>query len=203
MSSRLEEMPDSWVALRATEAFQFLARQPVQSGLWLAARRPLFVAFILACDISLIAVDPFNPRLVASATMYWAFVPLIEALALTAVCFSSHARVPMPKLIDLYFTGPAPWLLWFSALSIAWSLQRPQNATTFLFTHIGVLVAGSAAAALWSCCIDFCFFRVVLGRSHLVAAVSLLMQRLISWTLIVVAFSWASLSVELAARLRS
>jgi len=65
----MEQLPDTWVAVSAPAAFQVLARQPLQSGLWLAVRRPLFVAFILACDISLIAADPFNPRLVAGLTV--------------------------------------------------------------------------------------------------------------------------------------
>jgi hypothetical protein len=197
----MEQLPDSWVAISATQAFQFLTRQPVQSGLWLAVRRPLFVAFVLACDITLIAADPFNPRLVASATIYWAFVPLSEALALILVCWNAAERVPIPRLLDLYFTGHAPWLLWFTILSVAWSLQAPHNATTFMFIYIGVLVAGSAVAAVWSFCIDLCFFRVVMRRSQSRAALSLVIQRLISWILILVTFSWASLSAELASRL--
>jgi hypothetical protein len=201
VSSRIEELPDAWVAIGASRAFESLVRQPVRSGLMLAVRRPLLVAFILACDISLIAADPFNPRLIASATIYWAYVPLSEAVGLLAVCCNSRGSVPLSRFIDLYFTGHAPWLLWFTAVSVAWSMQAPTEATSFMFIHGGALLAGSAAAAVWSALIDQRFFRVVLGRPPLRAVLLLLIQRLISWSLILAAFSWATLLTELSVRL--
>jgi hypothetical protein len=199
----MEQLPDGWVAVNAPAAFQFLTRQPAHTGCWVAVRRPLFVAFILACDISLVAADPFNPRLVASAAMYWAFVPFSETLALALVCWNARGKAPMSTSIDLFFAGHAPWLLWFTAISIAWSFQAPHNATAFMFTHIAALVGGSAVVSIWSGCIDFHFFRVVMGRSRTGAMLTLLIQRAVSWLVILFIFSWASLSAELTQRLAS
>jgi hypothetical protein len=197
MSSRLTELPDSWVAINPTNAYGFLSQQPFQSGLWLAVRRPLFIAFVLACDISLIAGDPFNARLVAAATVYWSFVPLAEALALVVVCWGARRRLSLSKAADLFFSGHAPWLLWFTVISVIWGLQSPQGASAFVGTHEVALLAGTAVTVIWCGYIDFCFFSAVLGWPRMRAAFALLIQRLISWALILVTFSWASLSAGL------
>ncbi len=200
MSSRFENLPDSWAAISATRAYWSLTQQPFQSGLWLAIRRPLFVAFVLACSVTLIAAEPFNPGLLASTTAYWTFVPLAEALALIVVCWSSHRSVSLSRSIDLFFTGHAPWLLWFAAVSIIWSFQSPHRASSFTYTHLVPLLAGSAAVIVWSCYIDFCFFRIVLARTRTRSILDLAFQRLISWALILVTFAWASLWSGIAQR---
>jgi hypothetical protein len=44
---------DAWVMSRPSRAFQYIASQPAGGGVWLAARRPLFVASVLGCVVSL------------------------------------------------------------------------------------------------------------------------------------------------------
>jgi hypothetical protein len=197
VSLRLTDLPDSWVAFNPTSAYRFLSQQPFQSGLRLAVRRPLFIAFVLACDISLIAADPFNARLVASATVYWGFVPLAEALALIAVCWGARRRLSLSKAADLFFSGHAPWLVWFTVISAVWGLQSPRSASAFVDSHGVAMLAGSAVAVIWCGYIDFCFFRIALGWPRTRSAFGLVIQRLISWVLILAAFSWASLSAGL------
>lgn len=197
MTSRLTEVPDSWVAINPTGAFRYLSQQPYQQGPWLAVRRPLFIAFVLACNISLIAGDPFNARLVASAMAYWTFVPLAEAAALVVVCWGARRRLSLSKLTDLFFTGHAPWLLWFTVLSIIWGLQSPQSASAFVGVHEVALLAGTAVVVIWCGYIDFCFFSAVLAWPRTRVAFALLIQRMISWFLLLLVFSWASLSAGL------
>jgi hypothetical protein len=195
------EIPDSWVAVQPLRAFRSLGRQPLQRGTWLGLRRPLFAAFVLGCCVTLIAAEPFDPRLVASNLFAWAFVPCCETAALGAVVWSMRKRIALSQAIDLYFTGHAPWLLWFTALSVDWSLQGPHRAGSFMFSHFLPLAAGTLGVMAWSCYVDFCCLHAALGRTRRQALRDLIVQRLISWSLITIIFGWASLPADIAGRL--
>lgn len=166
----------------------------------MAVRRPIFVAFALACGVTLMASEPFDPRLVASNMLGWAFVPLCEALTFAAVVWNTRKRIAVSRALDLYFTGHAPWLLWFTALSFAWSLQRPHRAPNFMFSYFPLLAAGTLLVMAWSCYVDFCCLRFALGRSPLRALRDLAVQRLTSWSLILIIFGWGSPWAGLAGR---
>ncbi len=158
----------------------------------MAVRRPIFVAFSLACGVTLMAAEPFDPRLVASSMIGWAFVPVCEALTLVAVVWHTRKRIAISRAIDLYFTGHAPWLLWFIALSLDWSLQPAHFAPSFMFYRFRFLAAGTLLAMAWSCYIDYCCLRVALARTPLRALRDLALQRATSWTLIIFIFGWGS-----------
>ncbi len=185
-------MPDARVAFQPRRAFQLLARQPLQQGAWLALRRPLFVAFALACGVTMMAAEPFDPRLVLSNVLGWSFVPVCEALALVAVAWPTRKRIALSSAIDLYFTGHAPWLLWFTALSFEWSLQPPHFAPSFMFYRFRFLAAGTLLTMAWSCYVDYCCLHIALARTPLRAVRDLVVQRVASWTLIIFIFGWGS-----------
>jgi hypothetical protein len=194
-------MPDGRAAVQPRRAFQSLAQQPPQQGAWLALRRPLFVAFVLACGVTMMATEPFDPRLVISNMLGWVFVPLCEALALVAVAWPTRKRIPLSRSVDLYFTGHAPWLLWFTALSFDWSLQPPHFAPSFMFYRFRPLVAGTLLVIAWSCYVDYCCLHLALGRTPLRALRDLALQRATSWTLILFIFGWGSPFAGLVDRL--
>jgi len=58
-----------------------MAQPPPHSGAWLAIRRPLLVALVFGCAVSLITSGRLSLRLVAPATLYWSFVLLLESCA--------------------------------------------------------------------------------------------------------------------------
>jgi hypothetical protein len=193
-------LPDFWAALQPQRAFRWLAAQPLREGAWLAVRRPVFVAFALACGVTLMAAEPFDPRLVASNMLSWAFVPLCEALALVAVVWRFRERMALSRAVDLYFTGHAPWLLWFTCLSFDWSLQAPHRAPTFMFSHFAPLAAGTLLVMAWSCYVDYCCFHIAFARSRRGAVVALAVQRVTSWAAIIFIFGWETPLAEFAGR---
>ena len=197
----MNEPVDGWVALQPQRAFHSLAAQPLRGGMWLGLRRPLFVAFVLACCVTLMAGEPFDPRLVASNLLAWSFVPFCEALGLAAVAWNTRRHIALSRAIDLYFTGHAPWLMWFAALSCAWSLQKPHSAPNFMFYYFGLLAAGTLLVLGWSCYVDFHCLRIALARTSKRALRELLLQRLISWSLIATIFGWAGMLAGIAGRL--
>jgi len=182
-------------------AYRFLAQQaqppPGRSGAWLSWRKPLLVAVVLGCTMSLITSASLSLRLAGPAAFYWGFVPLAEIAALAAVCWRAK-RSPFGRTVDLFFAGHGPWLLWLIGLCAIWSFVPPIHA--FVFTRVWLYGAG-AIVIVWSAYIDFCFFRFAMGKKPARASRDLLVQRLVSWTIIVAIFGGPAIVPELAAQL--
>ena len=151
---------------------------------WLALKRPLLLAFFLGCTVSFLTVRTLTLRLVIPGMIYWSFVPLIEVAALAAVCWSDRRNVSFPHLINSFFSGYSLWLLWLAGMCAIWSLLSPAAKSLDWTVSILWLFFGVAAAVVWSAYIDFRFFRSVLRRSPAQAARQLVLQRLLSWSLI-------------------
>ena len=78
MTTRLWSI-DARVLFRPASAFQFLADPGDGAGMWTTCRRPRFVAVVLGCAASLLTSGTLNSRLAASATIYCASMPIVEA----------------------------------------------------------------------------------------------------------------------------
>jgi hypothetical protein len=192
--------PDAWVMLQPRSAFTTLARQPVRDGIWLAVRRPLLLAFVIGCTISLLTSAGLTLRLTGGATIYWSFVPLAEIVALGATSLRNSEGVSRTRAIDLFFTGHGPWCLWLIGLGAIWSFFPPARA--FELTSPLWLYGTTSVVVVWSVWIDFCFFRVVIGRSRSSVWSGLLLQRLISWSLVIAIFGAPAILPDLAGRLK-
>ena len=152
-------------------------RSPAPRLLWM--RRPLVVALVFGCMVSLITSGRLTLRLSAPAAVYFSFVPLCEIAGLMAVT-SGRRMFSIARTIDLYFAGHAPWLLWLTGFAALWAFVSPVEL--FNWAHRSRAFDLTAAiAAAWSAYIDFWFFRNVLRKSHARAACSLVLQRLICW----------------------
>jgi hypothetical protein len=149
----------------------------------LALTRPLFLAFFLGCAISLSTARILTVRLIVPGMIYWSFVPLVEIAALAIVC-RRRREIPFSKLIDSFFQGYSPWLLWLVGMSGIWCLLSPSLKTLDWTISVVWFLAGIAVAVAWSIRIDLHFFRSVLGRTGESAMRALMLHRVISWTLI-------------------
>jgi hypothetical protein len=184
--------------MRPATAYRLLAQQPRSVRTWLAWRRLLFVAFVLGCTMSLITSSRLTLRLAGSATTYWSFVPLAETVALAVVSRQQQRTRPFSSTVDLFFAGYGPWLLWLIGLCAIWSFFPPIQASAFTRAW---LYGATAIVVVWSAYIDYCFFRFVMGRDRAQASRDLLLQRLVSWTLIVAVFGGPAIPPAVAARL--
>jgi hypothetical protein len=182
--------------LQPRSAFELLARQPPGGGVWLAVKRPLFLAFLLGCTISLVTSPGLNARLAAGGMACWSFVPLAGIAALIAVCSGNRDGLSLARTIDLFFSGQGPWALWLIGLCAIWSFLPPARA--FAVFDPFWLYGAASVAIVWSGWIDFCFFRLVLGRGRAGAWGGLLLQRLISWSLVILIFGAPSIPPEIA-----
>jgi hypothetical protein len=149
---------------------------------WSGVKRPLFVAFVLGCTVSLITARALTMRIVVSATVYWSAVPLIQIAALAVVCRRDRHETAFPHLIDAFFKGFTPWLLWLVGVSAIGSFLAPAAEASDWTVSMVWLAGGGALALVWSLAIDFSFFRSMLRRSPLLAVRDLAMHRCISWS---------------------
>ncbi len=184
--------------LRPTSAYRRLPELSVVPVKWRALRRPFLFALVLGCMVSFAASGRLTLRLVIPATIYAALVVLIEILALAVVRpkgLPETSSPSFPRALDLFFAGFGPWLLWLIAFAAVWALASPVNAFRWTGPRRDLYLVGGIA--LWSCYIDFCFFRQVFQATRGRAARDLLAQRAISWTLAIIIFGAGPLWSEI------
>jgi hypothetical protein len=164
-------------------AFHYLAQHHDSTGAWTLLRRPLFLAFLIGCTLSLGTSGVLTARLVFSTATSWSFVPLFEIASLLIVCWPKRRTVPLSRAVDLFFAGHGPWIVVLPVLAAITSWISPMQANLFfrfLWNWKGFLVSGAVAA--WSAYIDFHFFRIALELPTRHAARTLVLQRAIAWT---------------------
>jgi hypothetical protein len=189
--------PDLRVMFFPTAAYQELAKLPEAPSKWLALRRPLLFVFVLGCTVSFAASGRLTLRLVVPAIIYAGLEIVIEVLALAAVRWKAIANnLPsFSRSLDLFFASFGPWMLWMVSFAAIWAFASPVNAFRWTGPRWDGYVL--AAIALWSCYIDFCFFRYVFQTTRQRAARDLFVQRAISWTLAAIIFGGGSLWSEI------
>jgi len=183
-------------------AFKALKNCPDGRRRMTALRRPFFLVAFLGCCVTLIAAWRLDLRLVAGETVSWAVLPLLQIFALAGACAFRRRPLRFARIIDLFFSGFGPWMLWLTGFVLVVSVTSPVQAARWATPPDVTLVLGSLLPIfLWSLYIDFHFFRVVMERSRMQAACDVAMQRAIGWAGWTLAFYGYVLSPMLAWRL--
>ena len=180
---------DARVLVRPDRTFRSLASaSPTEaaSPLWIAARRPVFLTFVLACVVSLLATSVATIRLIATAVLYWSFVPVIEILALTIILRRRRVSKPLPIAIDLFFAGHAAWALFLLSIGATMAMAPPNYWWSLI---IGPGLVGMILVVAWSAYVDVCFFRHMCGTSLARAIGNAALHRLMTWMLVVWIFA--------------
>ena len=177
---------DAWVMARPARGFRFIAARPRGAGAWMAARRPLFVALVLGCVVSILTAGSVTLRIVGPATIYWAFVPFVETLVLAAIVLGRPRRMSFSAVVDTFFTGHATWTLFLIAAATA-LLVTPARLIWSLLTTWALVAM--VVVIVWSAYVDFCFFRHLLDRSRASSWRSVLLHRLLTWTVVFAIFA--------------
>jgi hypothetical protein len=154
-------------------------------------RRPLLLAFLLGCGISLLVSGRFTLRLIVDGTFSFAFVPICELVACAIVYRLQRGAGPFAPAADRYFAGNTPWLWWLVAFMAVTALLPARRLGSVLAP---ILFTSPIPIAL-SVRLDWRLFRSV-GRTPRQATVDILLQRAIAWSLATAYF----LGVALTAR---
>jgi hypothetical protein len=118
--------PEIRVMVSPVRAYATYAPSLTQSGLWIAIRRPLFVALIQGVAISMVATRTVALPVVLGATACWTMAAVVQLLAAAPLLAAAHRRgVNLTRAIDLLFLGHAPWSLWLLAAAavMTWGAQ--------------------------------------------------------------------------------
>jgi len=159
------------------------------SDAWIALRRPLFVAFVLGCTISLTATGRLTLTLIAGSMVAWAFVPAFEALGFAVATRRIVTPLPFSRRLDAFFAGHGPWTLYAILVGAIAAFLTPwqMNAWGSVFMTAIEILGGAVAIRSWF--IDVAFYRVVLNRSKREAVRDALIQRAVCWPAIGVWFA--------------
>lgn len=178
--SRFVWSPDARVMVRPAQTYSCLASTADPARPWTMWRRPLAVAGLLGCLISIVASGVLTVRLIVPVALVWSYVPLVQMLALAVVTWPRRRAVPFARAIDLFFRGYGPWALF--GIGLVASIAFPP--LTFGWGRVRVWLAVIAIVLVWSAWLDFWFFRAVYRVRSAVAIRDVVWVRLISWTLI-------------------
>lgn len=186
---------DVWVMLRPRAAYAWLAASPGDAGKWIALRRPLSVALLLGCMVSLVASQRLTLRHVAGGTLGAFFLLLAQIAVLWIVCGRRRA-MPFARLVDIFFAGYGPWILWVLAFSYLWAFLPMEIALKYFWTG-SIAVTGGIVMA-WSFYLDYRFFRGAMSRGRFGAAWDAARVWLLSWAVCIVIFGWSAVPAEVA-----
>ena len=154
-------------------------------------RRPLLLAFVLGCGVSLLASGRFTLRLIVDGTLSFAFVPLCELAAYAVVYRIQRGTRPFALAADRYLAGNAAWLWWLLALIAATALMPARRLGSILAPILFTV----PIPIVLSVGFDWRFFRGD-GRSPRQAALDIILQRAIAWSLATAYFLGVALTTR-------
>lgn len=191
---------DVWVMLQPTVAYQWLGdrcltKLPETSGKWTAVRRPLCIALLLGCMVSLVASQRLTLRHVMGGAFSGSFLLFVQVAAF-GIVYGRKRAIPLSSAMDLFFAGYGPWILWALAFSYLWAFLPEELALRFFWSG-SVAVAGGIVT-LWSLYLDYRFFRVVLKREQLGAIWDVARFWSLSWCVCIVIFGWSAVPSEVS-----
>ena len=169
---------DARVLVRPSAAYLAAVDRAARPGLWTAIRRPLFVALVLGCAMSMLASSVLTARLALPTALYWSFVPLVETLTLLPLARRRRAGVPPSVLIDVFFAGHGAWTLTLIVLGLTMNIVSPA-LWWFLITRVWLVAAGVVIA--WSVYVDYWFWRHYLRATPGQALGRLAIHRAVVW----------------------
>jgi len=147
-------------------------------------RRPLLLAFVFGCVVSLLAANRLSARLITDGIVSFAFIPLFMLGSLALVYRRTARRVPFPQAADKFFAANTPWLLWLLVFVGIRALQTPEQASAWPIWWQRTVLLSLLAPMAWSFYLDLRFFRRVTVDSARSALADVALQRLICWTCI-------------------
>ena len=150
-----------------------------------ALQRPLLVALVIGVSIALAATRRISLALVASTTLSWSYIVVLQLLiAVPLLARRARRTVGLPRAIDLYFAGHAPWSL-FVLFAAAWGPAAGGR-------RLWPLEVAAVIALVLTLRILSAFFEVVLAMDGRSARRMTILQQAITWSLFIALNWWAS-----------
>lgn len=150
---------EAQIALAPDKTYRVLVDANEHVGVWRMLRRPLVVLTVIATAVPIMAVQRITVTLFAWSIASFGFVVLIQMVVGAAIIVSARSRrVGVPRALDLWFAGHAPYSLWLLAVAALFA--------SLPYGSLDGLVVLAAIPAAWTAVIVAAFCRHVLGASR-------------------------------------
>ena len=144
------------IAFAPDKTYRELAVGTEQVGVWRMLRRPLIVLVVIATAVPMMAVQRITLALFAFSIASFGFVLLIQIAVAAGIIASAPARrASMPRALDLWFAGHAPYSLWLLTAALFFAMSP--------WASLDGLIALAIVPAVWTAVIVAAFCRHVLG----------------------------------------
>ena len=151
--------PEVRIALAPDKTYRELAARTEHVGAWRMLHRPLVALVVIATAVPIMAVQRITIALFAASIASFGFVVLIQMLVGAGIIASARSRrVSMPRALDLWFAGHAPYSLCLLTVAAVFA-STP-------YASLDGLVALAIVPAAWTAVIVAAFCRHVLGTSR-------------------------------------
>ena len=139
---------------------RFAAHAPPLSPIE-ACYRPAVVLITIATAVSISATSHVSVGVIASLMACWSLVLALQlGAAFVVIPASARRTFGTARMIDLFFTGHAPWSLWLLAFAL-WAATSPPPARDVRWPLASIVVP-----MVWTSVIVFAFFRAALAMPH-------------------------------------
>ena len=146
---------EAHVAFSPDSTYRALVSDNEPVGAWRMLRRPLVVLVVIATAVPVMALKRVTLDLLVFSALSFAFVVVIQLLVGAAIIGTARSRrVTVPRAVDLWFAGHAPYSLWLLAASASFSVLP--------YVSLDALMAIAAFPAAWTAVIVAAFCRQVL-----------------------------------------
>ena len=153
--------PELRLMLAPRAEYHALANRAEDSGWFVWVRRPALVALIIGTGVAAAATEHVTPRLLASTTLCWSVVPVLQILIAAPLLLASPLwRFRVATRLDLWFASHGPWSLW---LLLCAAIVAAAGKTPWL--EIGLL-ASATVPALWTARLVAAFCREVMQMTE-------------------------------------
>jgi hypothetical protein len=166
---------DVRVMLRPFEVYRELGRADEPAPGRAALVRAGFFLLVLGSFVSFTTAGRLVAFHVASTFVGWAYVPVVQALAVALALRAVAPKTSLRRALALYFTGHAPWFFWMLIIALAPMIAGNVYQTMTLLLRFGLVPILLLVALGWGGVLTYATFRagLALPRGRAAAATAI------------------------------
>jgi hypothetical protein len=155
--------------------------------------RPALVALVTGCAAAISSTGHVTLGLVATTTLAWSFVVVLQiAIALAVVAGPARRSIGIATALDRFFAAHGPWSLWMLSFAL-WTVATPAVGQPIRWAEVSALVP-----AAWTARLVYAFHVRGLGLEPRAALRRTIAHQALTWIAVLV---FAGVAVQVWPRL--
>jgi hypothetical protein len=175
------------MVMRAPRAAFALLKARQGRSTWLRALiRPAIVWIVLGASLTIAATGHIAAGSFLPTLRWWSVVPIGQVIVAFSLVRGQAAReIGVPRALDLFFTGHAPWSLWLIVSAAYAAFTMPTRSTLM------PIVAAAIVALVWTEVILVAYCQEILRLAPRDALRRTLLHQALTWGLSLALFGTA------------